>query len=62
LSDKPSKGDHLLGHIPANKGKDKRRETILKSLEERDLLTEEQKEKILAAETLTWRESVSLCP
>ena len=41
---------------------DKRRETILKSLEERDLLTEEQKEKILAAETLTWRESVSLCP
>src|SRR4030042_5514821 len=32
---------------------DKRRESILKSLEERELLTDELKEKILAAETMT---------
>jgi len=39
---------------------DKRRESILKSLEERDLLTEELKEKILAAETLATLEDIYL--
>jgi uncharacterized protein len=39
---------------------DKRRESILKSLEERELLTEELKEKILAAETLSVLEDIYL--
>ena len=39
---------------------DKRREAILKSLEERQLLTEELKEKILAAETLSVLEDIYL--
>jgi len=39
---------------------DKRREAILKSLEERELLTEELKEKIDAAETLTELEDIYL--
>jgi len=40
---------------------DKRRESILKSLEERELLTEELKEKLLAAETMSVLEdSISL--
>ena len=39
---------------------DKRRESILKSLEERELLTEELKEKILAAETLSVLEDLYL--
>lgn len=39
---------------------DKRRESILKSLEERELLTEELKEKTLAAETLSVLEDIYL--
>jgi uncharacterized protein len=39
---------------------DKRRESILKSLEERELLTEELKEKILAAETMSVLEDIYL--
>lgn len=39
---------------------DKRREAILKSLEERELLTDELKEKIQAAETLTELEDIYL--
>jgi len=39
---------------------DKRRESILKSLEERELLTDELKEKILAAETMTTLEDIYL--
>src|SRR4030043_1976682 len=39
---------------------DKRRESILKSLEERELLTEELKGKILAAETLSVLEDIYL--
>ncbi len=39
---------------------DKRREAILKSLEERELLTDELKEKILAAETLSELEDIYL--
>lgn len=39
---------------------DKRRESILKSLQERELLTDELKEKILAAETLTTLEDLYL--
>ncbi len=39
---------------------DKRREAILKSLEERELLTDELKEKILAAETMTELEDIYL--
>jgi uncharacterized protein len=39
---------------------DKRRESILKSLEERELLTDELKENILAAETLTTLEDIYL--
>ncbi|MGE5842221.1 MAG: Tex-like N-terminal domain-containing protein, partial [Deltaproteobacteria bacterium] len=39
---------------------DKRRESILRSLEERELLTEELKEKILAAETMSVLEDVYL--
>jgi uncharacterized protein len=39
---------------------DKRRESILKSLEERELLTDELKEKILAAETMTVLEDIYL--
>ncbi|MGD9337287.1 MAG: Tex family protein [Syntrophobacterales bacterium] len=39
---------------------DKRREAILKSLHERELLTDELKEKILAAETLTSLEDIYL--
>ena len=39
---------------------DKRREAILKSLEERQLLTEDLKEKILAAETLSVLEDIYL--
>jgi uncharacterized protein len=39
---------------------DKRRESILKSLQERDLITDELKEKILAAETLTTLEDIYL--
>src|SRR4030042_1886386 len=39
---------------------DKRRESILKSLEERELLTGELKEKILAAETLSVLEDIYL--
>jgi protein Tex len=39
---------------------DKRREAILKSLEERELLTEELKERILAAETMTELEDIYL--
>ncbi len=39
---------------------DKRRESILKSLEERELLTEELKEKILAAKTLSVLEDIYL--
>jgi len=39
---------------------DKRRESILKSLEERELLTEELKEKILAAETMSVLEDLYL--
>ena len=39
---------------------DKRRESILKSLEERDLLNEELKEKILAAETMATLEDIYL--
>jgi uncharacterized protein len=39
---------------------DKRREAILKSLEERELLTDELKEKILAAETVTELEDIYL--
>lgn len=39
---------------------DKRREAILKSLEERDLLTDELKEKILAAETMSSLEDIYL--
>jgi uncharacterized protein len=39
---------------------DKRRESILKSLEERELLTEELKEKILAAEMLSVLEDIYL--
>jgi uncharacterized protein len=39
---------------------DRRRESILKSLQERELLTDELKEKILAAETLTTLEDIYL--
>ena len=39
---------------------DKRREAILKSLEERDLLTDELKEKIMAAETMSVLEDIYL--
>jgi len=39
---------------------DRRRESILKSLQERELLTEELKEKILAAETLSTLEDIYL--
>jgi uncharacterized protein len=39
---------------------DKRRESVLKSLEERELLTEELKEKILAAETMSVLEDIYL--
>lgn len=39
---------------------DKRREAILKSLEERELLTEELKEKIMAAETMAVLEDIYL--
>ena len=39
---------------------DKRRKSILKSLEERELLTDEMKERILAAETLTTLEDIYL--
>ncbi|MCG6917001.1 MAG: RNA-binding transcriptional accessory protein [Deltaproteobacteria bacterium] len=39
---------------------DKRREVILKSLQERELITEELKDKILAAETLTILEDIYL--
>ena len=39
---------------------DKRRESILKSLEERELLTDELKEKILAADTMTVLEDIYL--
>ena len=39
---------------------DKRREAVLKSLEERDLLTEELKAKVLGAETLTVLEDIYL--
>jgi uncharacterized protein len=39
---------------------DRRREAILKSLQERELLTDELKEKILAAETLTVLEDIYL--
>ena len=39
---------------------DKRRKSILKSLEERELLTDELKERILAAETLTTLEDIYL--
>jgi uncharacterized protein len=39
---------------------DKRRESILKSLQEREVLTDELKEKILAAETLTTLEDIYL--
>ncbi|HYQ59917.1 MAG TPA: Tex-like N-terminal domain-containing protein, partial [Desulfatiglandales bacterium] len=39
---------------------DKRRESILKSLEERELLTEELKEKILASETMSVLEDIYL--
>jgi uncharacterized protein len=39
---------------------DKRRESILKSLEERELLTEELKEKVLAAETMSVLEDLYL--
>ena len=39
---------------------DKRRESILKSLEERELLTDELKEKIMAAETMTVLEDIYL--
>ncbi|MFC1725920.1 Tex family protein [candidate division KSB1 bacterium] len=39
---------------------DKRREAILKSLEERELLTDELKEKILAAETMSVLEDIYL--
>ncbi|MFC1592361.1 Tex-like N-terminal domain-containing protein, partial [Thermodesulfobacteriota bacterium] len=39
---------------------DKRREAILKSLEERELLTDELQEKLLAAESLTKLEDIYL--
>jgi uncharacterized protein len=39
---------------------DKRRESILKSLQDRELITDELKEKILAAETLTTLEDIYL--
>ena len=39
---------------------DKRRESILKSLQERDLITDELKERIVAAETLTALEDIYL--
>ncbi|MFH1122285.1 MAG: Tex family protein [Pseudomonadota bacterium] len=39
---------------------DKRRESIIKSLEERELLTDELKEKIMAAETMTTLEDIYL--
>ena len=45
---------HQLGEL------DKRRESILKSLDERDLLSDEMKDKILTAETLTILEDIYL--
>ena len=51
---------HIRDRLAALEELDKRRESILRSLQERELLTEELKEKIQGAETMSILEDVYL--